>query len=149
MTDLRLPLDAEALAALLPHRPPFLLIDVVDALAPGVSASGRWAPSADLPGLSGHFPGDPIVPGVLQLEALAQLSAVVALSLPRAPDATPPQVRLAGVDDARFRAVVRPGDLLLLHATCAERRRGLWRFAASATFADGRRVCAATLTAGG
>lgn len=149
MTDLRLPLDGAALAALLPHRPPFLLLDVVDALEPGVSASGRWTPPADLPGLSGHFPGDPVVPGVLQLEALAQLSAVVALSLPRAPGAPPPLVRLAGVDDARFRAVVRPGDLLRLQATCAEHRRGLWRFTASATFADGARVCAATLTAAG
>ncbi|MBL8615451.1 MAG: beta-hydroxyacyl-ACP dehydratase [Deltaproteobacteria bacterium] len=149
MTDLRLPLHAAALVALLPHRPPFLLIDLVDALEPGLSASGRWTPPADLPGLSGHFPGDPVVPGVLQLEALAQLSAVVALSLPRAPEAPPPQVRLAGVDDARFRAVVRPGDLLLLQATCAERRRGLWRFTVAATFADGARVCAATLTAGG
>jgi 3-hydroxyacyl-[acyl-carrier-protein] dehydratase len=149
MTALHLPLDAAALAGLIPHRPPFLLIDVVDELEPGVRAAGRWTPPLDLPGLSGHFPGDPVVPGVLQLEALAQLSAVVALSLPRDPDAPPPQVRLAGVDDARFRAVVRPGDLLLLRATCAERRRGLWRFTVAATFADGARVCAATLTAGG
>ena len=149
MIDLHLPLGPAALAALLPHRPPFLLIDVVDVLEPGVRASCRWTPPLDLPGLSGHFPGDPVVPGVLQLEALAQLSAVVALSLPRDPGAPPPQVRLAGVDDARFRAVVRPGDLLLLSATCAERRRGLWRFAVAATFADGGRVCAATLTAGG
>lgn len=146
LESLVLPLDRTALCALLPHRPPFLLLDAVEALEPGRSGLGRWTPPADLVGLDGHFPGDPLVPGVMQLEALAQLCAVVALSAATGPAQS---VRLAGVDGARFRAEVRPGDPLVLRAVCVDHRRALWRFEAAATRPDGARVCAATFTAAG
>ena len=142
-----LALDRAALEGLLPHRPPFLLLDAVSALLPGVSAEGAWRPPADLPGIEGHFPGDPVVPGVLQIEALAQLCAVVALAA--GPPNERPAVRLAGVEAARFRRVVRPGEALLLRSQVESVRRGVWRFSASATTEAGDRVCEATLTAAG
>ncbi len=140
-------LDRAAIGALLPHRAPFLLIDAVSALEPGQRGLGRLLLTEALPGLDGHFPGDPIVPGVLQIEALAQLCAVVALSA--APARPPAAVRLVGVDGARFRRVMRPGELLCMSVEVEAVRRGVWRFVAKAATEAGERVCEARITASG
>jgi 3-hydroxyacyl-[acyl-carrier-protein] dehydratase len=103
--------DSDAVVALLPHRPPFRFIDAVDALEPGVSVRARYVVTGDEPFLAGHFPGNPVFPGVLQLEALAQTGAIAVLADARYAGKLP---LFGGVEDVRFRRVVRPGDELVL-----------------------------------
>ena len=112
MTELSaLPLDKSAIEAILPHRDPFLLLDEVIELEPGARVVARkLVTDADC---AGHFPGNPIMPGVKMVEALAQAGAVAVLSEPE----NRGRIALfAGIDDVRFKRVVRPGDLLEL--TC-------------------------------
>ncbi|MEJ7583395.1 MAG: 3-hydroxyacyl-ACP dehydratase FabZ [Acidimicrobiales bacterium] len=101
----------DALLALLPHRPPFRFLDAVDACEPGVAVTARWLITGEESWLAGHFPQNPLVPGVLQLEALAQAGAVAVLADDRFADRLP---LFGGVEDCRFRRPVRPGDELLL-----------------------------------
>jgi len=98
-------------ADLLPHRPPFLFVDRIEALEPGVSAVARYRVTGGEDCLTGHFPGNPVFPGVLQLEALAQAGALAVLSDERYTDRLP---LFGGVEAVRFRRVVRPGDVLRL-----------------------------------
>ena len=94
---------------ILPHRPPFLFLDEIDEVVPGVSASGRWNLTGDEPFFAGHFPGRPTLPGVLMVEAIAQLGAVVVLADERYAGKLP---LFGGIDSARFRRQVLPGDTL-------------------------------------
>ncbi|HYL53834.1 MAG TPA: 3-hydroxyacyl-ACP dehydratase FabZ [Acidimicrobiia bacterium] len=103
--------ESDAVVALLPHRPPFRFIDAVDVLEPGVAVRARYVVTGDEPFLAGHFPGNPVFPGVLQLEALAQAGAIAVLADPRYAGKLP---LFGGVEDVRFRRVVRPGDELVL-----------------------------------
>lgn len=96
----------------LPHRPPFLFVDEVTALEPGVSATGCWRLTGDETFFTGHFPGRPTLPGVLMVEALAQLGAIAVLTDDRYADKLP---LFGGIDKARFRRQVNPGDTLDLH----------------------------------
>jgi 3-hydroxyacyl-[acyl-carrier-protein] dehydratase len=95
----------------IPHRPPFLLVDTITELHPGVSGRGSYVVPHDLAILAGHFPGNPVLPGVYQVEAVAQLGAAVVLSDDRYAGSLP---LFGGIDRARFRRVVRPGDTLEL-----------------------------------
>ena len=101
----RLPAPSDVL----PHRPPFLLLDEVTALVVGESAVGRWALSGDEAFFGGHFPGRPTLPGVLMLESIAQLGAYAVLSDQAFAGKLP---LFGGVDKARFRRQVVPGDTL-------------------------------------
>jgi 3-hydroxyacyl-[acyl-carrier-protein] dehydratase len=103
--------DSDSLVALLPHRPPFRFVDVVDAHVPGTSIRARYRVRGDEPFLAGHFPGNPVFPGVLQLEALAQAGAIALLADPRYASRLP---LFGGVEAVRFRRLVRPGDELVL-----------------------------------
>lgn len=103
------PLDAAAIERIIPHRPPFRLLDEVVELEPGVRGRGRWTITGDEEFLAGHFPGNPIVPGVLMVESLAQLAAVCALTHP---DHAGRFGVFAGIDEVRFKRIVRPGDVL-------------------------------------
>ena len=93
----------------LPHRPPFLLLDEIVAVEPGVSASGRWTLTGEEWFFPGHFPGRPTLPGVLMVESIAQLGAVAVLLDARYAGKLP---LFGGVDSARFRRQVVPGDTL-------------------------------------
>ncbi len=116
--------DSDRLVALLPHRPPFRFVDAVDAHEPGVSVRARYRVSGEEPFLAGHFPGNPVFPGVLQLEALAQAGAVALLSDERYAGTLP---LFGGVEDVRFRRIVRPGDEMDLSVDIERlSRRGGW-----------------------
>jgi 3-hydroxyacyl-[acyl-carrier-protein] dehydratase len=98
----------------LPHRPPFLFVDELVEVVPGVSARGRWTLTGDEHFFRGHFPGRPTLPGVLMVEAIAQLGAVALLSDERYRGKLP---LFGGIDRARFRRQVVPGETLELAIT--------------------------------
>jgi 3-hydroxyacyl-[acyl-carrier-protein] dehydratase len=102
---------SDALVGLLPHRPPFRFVDAVDAFEPGVSVTARYAVTGEEAFLSGHFPGNPVFPGVIQLEALAQAGAIAVLADARFTGKLP---LFGGVENVRFRRLVQPGDILTL-----------------------------------
>ena len=106
--------NTQEIMEILPHRHPFLLIDTIEELEPGVRAVGRKNVTFNEPYFAGHFPGNPVMPGVLILEALAQTGAVAILSLPENRGKT---AYFAGIDKAKFKQMVRPGDTLELETT--------------------------------
>ena len=126
------PLGRREIEEIIPHRDPFLLLDEVTAIEPGVRVVARKRVRADEWYLAGHFPGRPIMPGVLMVEALAQAGAVAVLS---EQDNRGKLALFAGIDDVRFKRLVGPGDELEL--TCElERVRGpIGRGRATATVA--------------
>ena len=103
--------SAREIMDLIPHRYPFLLIDTIEELEPGVRALGKKCVSVNEPYFQGHFPENPVMPGVLIMEALAQVGAVAILSCPEWKGHT---AYFAGIDKAKFRQKVVPGDVLSL-----------------------------------
>ncbi len=137
-------LDIQGILALLPHRYPFLMVDRVVECEPGKSIKAYKNVSANEPFFQGHFPGLPVMPGVLILEALAQAGALVAASELADPKDT--IYLFTGIDSARFRAPVRPGDRLDLHCAVLRRKLQLCKLEGKA-FVDGKLVAEAELTA--
>ena len=136
------PLDRDGIRAIIPHREPFLLVDEVTELRPGVRAVGRYLVKPDDWYLAGHFPGNPIMPGVLQVEALAQLGAVCGLAHP---DFAGKLALFAGIDDVRFKRIVRPGDVLELECRITRLRGPIGKADASA-HVGGELACRGALT---
>ena len=138
-------LDAAAVLKSIPHRPPFLFIDSVPELEKGKRIRAIRDIRATDDYFAGHFPGEPVMPGVLQLEALAQaLCILIAESFPEAAAGKRPA--FAGMEDVRFRRPVRPGDLLELNVELVQFRRG---FATANAYASvgGEKVAEAVLKA--
>lgn len=120
-------LDVEAIQRLLPHRPPFLLVDRVVEHERGQRLVAWKSVTMNEPFFVGHFPGHPVMPGVLILEALAQASALLAMLA-----LTPEEVRskvtyLMGIDNARFRRMVVPGDRLELEVKVTKQKGAVWK----------------------
>jgi 3-hydroxyacyl-[acyl-carrier-protein] dehydratase len=138
---LRAPLDRRAIEEILPHREPFLLLDEITMIEPGVRVVARKRVREDEWYLAGHFPGRPIMPGVLMVEAMAQAGAVAVLS---EEENRGKLALFAGIDDVRFKRIVQPGDEL--EVTCElERLRGpVGRGKAKATV-DGQLAVRGTL----
>lgn len=130
-------LNTQEIMAIIPHRYPFLLIDRILELEPGVRAVGEKLVTIGEPFFQGHFPDQPIMPGVLIVEALAQTGAVAALSLPEHRDKL---AFFAGIDGVRFRKPVLPGDVLRLEIRFEKMRRGIGKGAGKATV-NGQLVC--------
>jgi len=126
-------LDSAAIQAIIPHRPPFLLVDRILELEPGRRAVGQKHVSPDDPVFRGHFPGRPIFPGVLILEAMAQVGAVALLA---AEEHRGKLGLFAGIDRVRFRRPVLPGDLLRLEVELVTLRGRLGKARGRATVAD-------------
>lgn len=126
------PFDVEAIQRLLPHRPPFLLVDRVTSWTPGSKLTAIKSVTMNEPHFAGHFPGHPVMPGVLILEALAQACALLAiLSLP--PEDLKRKVTyLMGIDGARFRKPVVPGDRLELQVEITRQKGPVWKMAGKA-----------------
>lgn len=124
---------------LLPHRPPFLMIEKLVDIKPGVSARGIKAVSMNEPHFEGHFPGHPIMPGVLVVEAMAQTAGALVVET-MGPAGENSLVYFMTIDKARFRHPVLPGDLLELQVEVLRHRGPVWRFQGEAIVAS--RLCA-------
>lgn len=127
--------------AVLPHRDPFLFVTEVVSVEPGRFATGRWRLSGDEPFFAGHFPGRPTLPGVLMVEALAQLGAVAVLTDQRFSDKLP---LFGGIEKARFRRQVVPGETLDLEL-CVGRLSSRAGRGHGRAHVDGQTACEADL----
>jgi 3-hydroxyacyl-[acyl-carrier-protein] dehydratase len=122
-------MEADEIMNLLPHRPPFLLVDKIVELKPGEKAVGIKNVTINEPFFKGHFPDYPVMPGVLIVEALAQVGACVLLSLPEYKGKIP---LFAGIDSFRFKKRVKPGDTLLLEVKVLKMRHNFGKAQARA-----------------
>ena len=135
-TEKKYVLDVEGIQRLLPHRTPFLLVDRVVAFEKDTSLTAIKGVTMNEPFFTGHFPGHPVMPGVLILEALAQACALLAcLSLP--PESLGNTVTyLMGIDGARFRRPVVPGDRLELQVVVTRHKGAVWKMIGKALVDD-------------
>lgn len=125
-------MDAEDIRGYLPHRYPFLLIDRIISMIPGKELIAIKNVTINEPFFNGHFPKKAVMPGVLIVEALAQASGILIYkTLGRVPEGE--LFYLAGIDKARFKRVVIPGDQLQLRLEIIKQRRDLWKFLGTAT----------------
>ena len=130
----------------LPHRYPFLLVDRITELVENKSIRGIKNVTMNEPFFEGHFPGYPVMPAVLVIEALAQIASILAWKMSGRDPGDGALIFFAGIDDARFRRQVRPGDQLVLEADVQKLVRGVGRFSVRAKV-DGEIVAEAVLLA--
>ncbi len=126
-------MDIEQIRAHLPHRYPCLLVDRVIALVPGESIEAYKNLSINEPFFDGHFPNQPVFPGVLLVEAMAQAAGILGFKTMGKTPADGSIYYLVGVDNLRFKRACVPGDQIHLHAKIISERRGIWKFEVSAT----------------
>ena len=135
----------EKIKSILPHRYPFLMVDRVTELKPGEYIKGYKNVSINEPFFQGHFPGEPIMPGVLILEAMAQLGILFAVGTAEKELKNQLMV-FAGMDGVKFRRQVVPGDRLDMHLVHVKRKRQIWKMEGKA-YVDGQLAVQALLTA--
>lgn len=142
-------MNIQEILKLIPHRYPFLLIDRVESFTAGESLRAIKNVTVNEPHFTGHWPGNPVMPGVLIVEAMAQATAILAFKTmevqgtPRSEDGI---FYFAGVDNVRFKQPVVPGDQLLIETKLGKSKSGIWMCSATATV-DNKVVCTADLIA--
>ena len=135
-------LTSKEIMEIIPHRQPFMLIDTIEEMEPGVRALAKKCVSYNEPFFQGHFPGEPVMPGVLIVEALAQTGAVSILSLPENKGKT---AYFAAINSAKFKKKVIPGDVLMLETEIIKVKGPMGIGKATATV-DGKVAVQAELT---
>jgi len=138
-------LDVNEIMKILPHRPPFLLVDRIIEMEAGKRIVGIKNVSINEPFFPGHFPGHPVMPGVLIIEAMAQVACVLAI-LSSDESVRSKVTYFAGIDNAKFRKPVFPGDQLRLELEAVNCKRGIWYFNGKA-YVDDKLVTEAELKA--
>ena len=139
-------IDPREILDLLPHRYPFLLVDRVEEVVPGERVVATKNVSWNEPYFVGHFPGDPVMPGVLQIEALAQAAAILGFRTQDGLLERGGGVLLMGLDKVRFRRKVVPGDVLRLEVTVVQTRGKTWKVRGEASV-DGQKAAEAQILA--
>ena len=134
MSDITL--DIKGILKQLPHRYPFLLVDRVLECHEGKSIRAIKNVTFNEPFFHGHFPDHPVMPGVIIIEALAQAAGILAFRTAKVFPAENTQFYFVGIDKARFRRPVEPGDQLILNATLQRQMRGIWKFETTAMVGD-------------
>ncbi len=137
-------MDIQQVRAQLPHRYPFLLVDRVVECVPGQRIHAVKNVTINEPFFPGHFPHRPVMPGVMILEALAQAAGILAFKTAGVVPDDKSRFYFVGIDGARFRRPVEPGDQLVLKATLERRMRGIWKFSTLAEV-DGNEAASATM----
>ncbi len=137
-------MDINQILEHLPHRYPFLLVDKVIDFTLGESLVAVKNISINEPCFTGHFPHRPIFPGVLILEAMAQATGLLAFKTMGSKPSTDSLYYFVGIDNARFKKPVLPGDQLELHVSLVKRKKDMWKFSAEGKV-DGITVCQADL----
>lgn len=135
-------LTTKEILDILPHRQPFMLVDTIEELVPGTKAVGKKCVTYNEPFFAGHFPGEPVMPGVLIIEALAQVGAVAMLSMPEN------KGKLAffgGIKEARFKGRVVPGDVLMMETEIIK-MKGPIGVGSARAYVEGKLVAQAELT---
>ncbi len=130
-------LNKEEIEKIIPHRPPFLLVDEVAEVEPGKKIKGIKYVSGDEYYFKGHFPSNPIMPGVLIIETIAQVGAVSLLMMPENKGKL---VLFAGIDKARFKKIVKPGDKLEIEVEMGSFRKSIGK-AKGKAMVDGKIAC--------
>ncbi len=137
-------LDIQHILRKLPHRYPFILVDRVLEIEHGVRIKALKNVTINEPFFQGHFPARPVMPGVLMLEALAQAAALLSFESQGTEPGADTVVYFAGIDEARFKRPVGPGDQLILEAAIERQKAGIYRYKARATV-DGQLAAEAVL----
>ncbi|MDY0390704.1 3-hydroxyacyl-ACP dehydratase FabZ [Desulfobulbus oligotrophicus] len=142
--EVQLPIDTKGIMEILPHRYPFLLVDRIVELELGKKITGIKNVTMNEPFFQGHFPGEPVMPGVLILEAMAQVGSILVCLSDQAMIGR--LAYFAGVDKARFRRIVRPGDQLILQLSMLKQKSRVIKMAGQ-VFVDDKLTTEAELMA--
>ncbi len=137
-------MDIHQILEHLPHRYPFLLVDRVVDLVPGKTIHAYKNVTINEPFFIGHFPHHPVMPGVLIMEALAQAAGILSFKTMEEKPSPDTVFYFAGIDEARFKRPVMPGDRLDLHVEIERQMRGIWKYSAEAKV-DGQLAASAKL----